>query len=98
MTKKDLPRDVIRRLKKLEILEGWGVEGWSCYDEALEEWDREIQKEKIADDFIDRLLEIICLDCEIEEPAGKRCGYAINDPKDALFKFVMGAVEKFKEK
>lgn len=84
-----------RRLAKLDALEAGGVDNWEWYDESLKDWFAENEKIEKAECFLDTILEIICSECEISEPAGSGCGYSINNTKPVL-NFILESVEKFK--
>ena len=49
-----------------------------------------------AEIFMEELLEVVCGDCTITEPAGRGCGYGISNTKP-LLDFIMNRVEKFKD-
>ena len=85
-----------RRLAKLDALEAGGVDNWEWYDESLKSWREENEREELAEDFLDQLLEIICIDCRIEQPAGAGAGYGISETQPAL-DFILSKIEKFKE-
>jgi len=66
---------------KLAALENGGVDNWTNYDDALEEYnDKKDLKDKlkrIAWELLEELGELVC------EPAGARCGYAIGEKGEA---------------
>lgn len=84
-----------RRLAKLDALEAGGVDNWEWYGESLKDWFAENEKIEQAEKFIDNLLEVICTECSIDEPAGRGCGYGVSKTKP-LFDFIINNVEKFK--
>lgn len=91
---KELPENIQRRLAKLDALEAGGVDNWEWYGEALKDWRAENEKMEIAESFLDELIEILCCDCRIEQPAGAGAGYSITDTKPAL-NFILKQVARF---
>jgi hypothetical protein len=71
----ELPKDVQRKLAKLEALEAGGVDNWQFYDEAIKEWRAKNENEETAEDIVVEILTAIHE--YIEEPAGRGCGYGL---------------------
>lgn len=71
-----LPKDVQRRLAKLEALEAGGVDNWDFYDESIKEWRAENENEEKAESIVEEMLEAI--NPYIDQPAGSGCGYGIS--------------------
>src|SRR5574343_332625 len=76
-----------KRLKELEriemkmnALESGGVNNWEFYGDALEEYNKEIEKEEKIENAFEEMLEALCY--AVEEPAGRGCGYGFR-PKEA---------------
>ena len=83
-----------RKLAKLAALEAGGVDNWEGYDFALEEYRATIEKEETAEDFVQSLLEMLCT--EIDEPAGRGCGYGFSERgQTAAVNLVMQRVKEW---
>jgi len=90
-----LPKDVQRKLAKLEALEAGGVDNWEFYDESLTKYYEENEKEETAETVIQEILAIVCFG--VEEPAGRGCGYSFNKKvEEEAIKYLLSQVEKFK--
>lgn len=92
-TMSELPKDIQRKLAKLEALEAGGVDNWEFYDEAIKEWRAKNENEETAEDIVKEILAEI--HDYIEEPAGRGCGYGIKpEGYEAAVKILL---ERFKE-
>lgn len=68
---------MLRQVEKLEALEKGGVDNWEWYDESLAEWFAENEVEEALDAFVEGVNDIL-VDAEVDEPAGRGCGYYIS--------------------
>lgn len=73
----EITKQQLRRLEKLDALEAGGVDNWEFYDEALTEYKNTVEKEQKVEKFMENIFEI--LSGQIEEPAGRGCGYGIRE-------------------
>lgn len=71
-----------KRLKELELaemklnaLEVGGVDNWEFYGDALDEFNKSLEKIERVEKIVNELCEIICEN--IEQPAGSGCGYGV---------------------
>jgi hypothetical protein len=71
----ELPKDVLRKLAKLDALEAGGVDNWEFYAESLKNWREENENEETAESIVNEMLEVV--QDYIEQPAGPGCGYSI---------------------
>lgn len=91
-----MDNNIERKLAKLAALEAGGVENWEWYDESLKEYRATIEKEEMAEEFVQELLEMLCT--EIDEPAGRGCGYGFSEKgQDAAVRLILNKVKEFKQ-
>lgn len=64
--------------KKLQALENGGVDNWEFYSESLQSFYKEEEQEETLNQAVIDLLEFICSEGDIYEPAGRGCGYTID--------------------
>lgn len=93
MTK--ITREIERRLAKLDALEAGGVDNWEGYDESLEEWRKEGEIDDLVEDVLGGIYDVY-IDAEVDEPAGRGCGYNITPDEDSLKKLLYELVEDVK--
>lgn len=85
-----------REVAKLRALEAGGVDNWEWYDESLKEWRKENEVEELVDDFIENLSDIL-VEADVEEPAGRGCGYAIHFDTDSIKAILETSFRKYME-
>lgn len=66
-----------RNNRKLKALEQGGVDNWEWYSESLKHFFREEAQEEILNYAVDNILEFLCGEASIYEPAGRGAGYTI---------------------
>lgn len=64
--------------RKLKALEQGGVDNWEWYGESLKHFFKEEAQEEILDDAVNDILEFLCSEADIYEPAGRGAGYTID--------------------
>lgn len=66
-----------RNNRKLKALEQGGVDDWEWYDESLKTFFKEERQQEILEDAVNNILEFLCGEASIYEPAGRGAGYTI---------------------
>lgn len=66
-----------RNNRKLKALEQGGVDNWEWYSESLKHFFKEEGREEVLEDAVDSILEFLCGEASIYEPAGRGAGYTI---------------------
>ena len=70
-------KELLRKEAKLNALEAGGVENWDWYGESLKEYSATIELEEDCENLVAEIFAEISGD--IEEPAGRGCGYGIKE-------------------
>ena len=75
---------------KLRALEAGGVDNWEFYDESLSAYLDAKEREEKIEKLFDDVLENLCTNGKIEEPAGRGCGYGFRNTDEAFQIFKKG--------
>ncbi len=62
---------------KLQALENAGVHNWQFYEDALKDFLQAELKEELLNELVMNIEDVFC-EAEVQEPAGRGCGYSIS--------------------
>jgi hypothetical protein len=92
----DLPKDVERKLAKLEALEAGGVDNWEWYSEALKEWNAENYLEEYADGVLQNVIDTLA--GAAYEPSERGAGVAFSSESiDEAREFIVNGIKNYKK-
>lgn len=73
--------------EKLQVLEAYGVDNWSGYDDAMSEIYHREEMYAELEDLTEAIFEEIYP--HIDEPAGRGCGYGISGGQEEVIGLIM---------
>lgn len=85
-----------RQIAKLAALEAGGVDNWEFYGDSLEDWHKENEVDELLQKAIDAMNDINA-SAEVNEPAGRGCGYSINFDEEQFKGVFFAFFEKYYE-
>lgn len=85
-----------RQIAKLNALEAGGVDNWEWYGESLDEWNKENELDELYENAVHELHDRL-VDAEVDEPAGRGCGYSIALDDENCIEFFKWLIAEYKK-
>lgn len=89
-------KELERAYSKLQALENGGVDNWDFYSDSLKEWNKENALDELFEDTYEELLEILAT-AQVEQPAGRGCGYSITPDEKSVYSLLKRFTESYAE-
>jgi len=78
---------------KMQCLEAGGVDNWSYYSEALEEYNKVKDRELAYEELLESILEVLC--GGVHEPSERGAGYGFTeDSQDEVMKIMVDGLNR----